>query len=140
MYHLSVDPYLGDPFFDVFFPVNTLVFGFAGAGEFSSVAVVLSLRGRPEVRLAIVEGVMIYMVREQAIADLDDFPVHEYEFVLSCLWIHVLPCDVKRAVSRSPCFPFVFAEALVIFGVHNGIPGLHQTDASEGVAVAHPAI
>ena len=84
MYHLFVNPYLGDPFFDARFPIDSLVSGFGRHGEFSPVAVVLRLRGRAQVRLAIVEGVVIYVVGEQAVADFDDFPVHEYDGVLSC--------------------------------------------------------
>jgi len=140
MYYLSVDPYLGYPFVDVFLPVHTFVFRVALPGEFSPVSVVLCLRCRPEVRLPIVEGVMIYMVREQAIADLDDFPVHEYECELSSFRLQGLSCGVKRASSRSPCFPFVFAQAFVIFGIHDGVLRLGHADAPEGVAVARPAV
>ena len=140
MYYLSVDPYLGHPLFDVRFPVDTFVFRIALPGEFPSVAVVLCLRCRPEVRFSIVDAVMIYMVREKAISDFDDFPVHEYECELSSFWLQGLPCGVKRAFSRSPCFPFVFAQTFVIFGIHDGVPGLYQADAPEGVAVARPAV
>jgi len=83
---------------------------------------------------------MIYMVHEQSITDFDDFPVHEYEGELSFRREQGLSCGVKRAVSRSPCFPFVFAQTFVIFGIHDGVPWLRQADASEGVAVARPAI
>jgi len=83
MYHLPVDSYLGDPFFDMRFPIDSLVFGIAPAGEFPPVAVVLRLRSGAEVRLAIIDAVVVYMVGEQAVGDLDYFAVHEYEGVLS---------------------------------------------------------
>ena len=140
MYHLFVDPYLGHPLFDVFLPVNSFVFRITLPGEFPPVAVVLRLRCRPEVCLSIVNGFVIYMVHEQSITDGDDFPVHEYEGELSFCRVSGLSCDIKRAVSRSPCFPFVFAQTFVIFGVHDGVPWLRQADASESVAVARPAI
>jgi len=140
MYHLSVDSYLGHPFFDVLLPVNSFVFRIALPGEFSPVAVALRGRCRPEVCLSIVDAVMIYMVDEQAVIDFDDFPVHEFECELSTFRLQGLPCGVKRAVSCPPCFPFVFAQTFVIFGVHDGVPRLHQADAPEGVAVARPAI
>jgi len=80
------------------------------------------------------------MVDEQAVTDFDDFPVHEYEGELSLIGEPGLSCGVKRAVSRSPCFPFVFAQAFVIFGIDDGVPWLGHADASESVAVASPAI
>ncbi len=64
MYHLSVDPYLSHPFFDVFLPVNSFVFRITCPGEFPSVAIVLRLRCRTEICLSIVKSFVIYMVDE----------------------------------------------------------------------------
>jgi hypothetical protein len=83
---------------------------------------------------------MIYMVGEQSLTDFDDFPLHEYEGELSFSRVPGLSCGVKRAASRSPCFPFVFVKTFVIVGIHDGIPWLGQADAPESVAVARPAI
>ena len=140
MYHLPVDPYLGDPFIDVLLPVNAFVFRVALPGEFPPVSIALRGRCLPEVRISIVEAVVIYVVGEHSVGDFDDFPLHENERELSLIRQPCLSCGVKRAVSRSPCFPFVFVQTFVIFGVHDCVPWLDHADAPESVAVASPAI
>ena len=140
MYHLPVNSYLCDPFIDVLLPVHTFVFRIALPGEFPPVTIALCGRCRPEVCLSIVDTVVIYMVGEQSLTDFEDFPLHENKFVISSVRPPFLSCGVKRGFSRSPCFPFVFIQTFVIFGVHDGVPWLHHADASESVAVASPAI
>lgn len=143
----TVDADAGAPALHVIGPVDAFVFRarvpFETAGrpavKLSSVPDVLRVRRGAEVGLTIVKAVMVDVVAEHAGRDSDDQMVHlevpAFFFLAVGQRVHGVP-GVRALVG----VPFDPAKPVVVFGIDEGELALGQRDASERVAVAHPAI
>lgn len=74
-----VHPYLSKPPLVSLVPANTLVYRGGSFARLSSVLRVLPPRRHPQIRLAIIQPVMIDMVHHQPAPDLYNLPVHPDE-------------------------------------------------------------
>jgi len=109
----------------------------AGVFSFFRVAVVLGAGRGAEVRLSIVEAVMIDVVNDTARGDFYYTAVHvNGGRVFSCRGVAL---GVKSVAVLSNV-PFVFAEPIVIFGVNDGKLALCKGYPAERIAVAEAAI
>lgn len=135
----SVDADSGAPSLHVPGPVDTLVLRAGGPVEFSSVPDILGVCCGPQVRLAIVQAVVIDMVAEHPVRDVDNKVVHLNIFS-GCVFA------VGQRVNGVPCVralvgvPFVLHQALVISRIDDGILALRQRDFPIGVAAAQTTI
>ena len=102
------------------------------------VVAVLHASRRPEVGFSIVQAVMVDMVDELPVTGVHNHPVHRYALMPAFTDCSTSCCVVA---SRKPrCLPFVFGQAVVVFGVDDGVLSLRQSYSSEGIAVAEAAI
>ncbi len=81
---------------------------------------------------------MVYMVNEKMVGRVDNLTVHlnRPPFVFADPYT---PGGII-CIFELFCMPFVFAQWLVIFGVHNGVLALSERYAAKGVAVVDAAV
>ena len=135
-----IDADNGAPSFFLFVVPDASVFG-SGVFLFwiTCVLCVFSGRGRTQVGLAIVQAAMVDMIDEQALRDVDNFPVHRDGYVPFFLG---QPLVAGRIGCVRPFaeLPFVFFEPLVVVRVDDGEFALGQWDSPVRVAAAKPTV
>ena len=133
---IAVGGYFGDELLFAGVEAYTFILR-AGVFSFLRIAVVLGAARGAEVRLSIVEAVMVDMVNDIARGDFYYTTVHvNGGGYFSCGGVAL---GVKGAAVFGNV-PFVFAEPFVIFGVNDGKHTLCQGYAAERIAVAEAAI
>ena len=135
---LAVKAYLDLPFFSFFLEAHPLVFRGWILCEMYAVVGVLPVIGRPEVRIAIIEAVMVDVIDEKMIGRVENLAVHLDMFPLFITDMN--PADGIIRVFGLVGVPFVFAQPLEIFRVDDGVLSLCQRYPAESVAVARPAV
>ncbi len=90
--------------------------------------------GGAEVGFAIVPAVMIDMVHVEVLRHVDDLAVHRYGQPLLQYRRPLAPYGVVCTLPFAGV-PFVLAEPVVVFGIHDGVFSLREGDSSESVAV-----
>ena len=125
----------GPPALHVLCPVNTFIFRARRPFEFAPVPDVLVGRCRAQIRLAVVQAVMVDVVAAHAVRDIDNQVVHIG--VSSRLFFAVgQGADGVPCVHTFLCVPFIPAQAFIIFRVDDGEFPPCQRDFSKGIAVA----
>ena len=135
----AIDADAGAPSLHIVRPVDALVFRARVRFELPPVPDVLRVRCRPEVRLSIVQAVMVDVVAEHAGGNIDEKIVHLEIFSLFLF-------SVRQRVHGVPCaraflgVPLVCPQPVVIFGIDDGEFTARQRDFPESVAVTYPPI
>jgi hypothetical protein len=124
----------GTPSFLLFVVPDAPVFRGGVDLGIAGVSGVVGGSGGAEVGLAIVPAVMVDVVDVEAVRHVDDLAVHRYGQPLFELRRPLAPYGVVGAVAIADV-PFVLAEAVVVFGVHDGVFALREGDSAESVAV-----
>ena len=136
---LAIRADLGDPAFFPAVPGDAFVSGGAGLSDSSGVAVVLGAGGRADIGLAIVQAVMIDVVRHHAGRDLYYLAVHVNGNAGPFCAERGVALGVK-GVAVLGDVPLVLVQSLVVIGIHDGEFALGQAYPAKGVAVAKPTI
>ena len=135
----AIDADAGAPSLHIVRPVDALVFRARVRFELPPVPDVLRVRCRPEVRLSIVQAVMVDVVAEHAGGNIDEKTVHLEIFSLFLF-------SVRQRVYRVPGaraflgVPFVGPQPVVIFGIDDREFSTRKRDFPESVAVPDPPI
>jgi hypothetical protein len=132
---IAVGGYFGNELLFAGVEAYTFVFR-AGVFSFFRVAVVLGSGRGAEVRLSIVEAVMVYVVNDAALGDFYYTAVHVDGARVFFCWGVALGITSVAVLSNTPS---VFAELFVIFGVNDCKLALCQGYAAERIAVAEAA-
>jgi hypothetical protein len=129
----------GSPSFLLFVVPDAPVFRGGVDLGIAGVSGVVGGRGGAEVGLAIVPAVMVDVVGVEAVRHVDDLAVHRYGQPLFERRRPLAPDGVVCAVAIADV-PFVPAEAVVVFGVHDGVLALREGDPAECVAVTQLSV
>ena len=118
---------------------NALVFGTEGfVPAFCLIAVILSLSGRTQIGISIIQAVAIDVIHEQMVGEFAYLTMHEYLATFSIFGFD--RTYSVRTFSFCSYVPFVFRQAPVIVRVDDCILALRQRYPAEGVAVANPPV
>jgi len=120
-------------------PVDALVFRARVRFELPPVPDVLRVRCRPQVRLSIVQAVMVDVVAEHAGGNIDEKTVHLEIFSLLLFSVRQRVYGVPGARAFLGV-PFVGPQPVVIFGIDDGEFSTRQRDFPESVAVPQTPI
>jgi hypothetical protein len=135
----SVKANRGTPSFPAFVEPDASIFGAGASLGIAGVSGVVGGSSGAEVGLAIVPAVMVDVVHVEVVRHVDDLAVHRYGQPLSELRRPLAPDGVVGAVAIAGV-PFVPAEAVVVFGVHDGEFALREGDPAESVAVTQLSV
>ena len=135
----SINADCGSPFSGLFVIPDTPIF--RGGVDFGIAGVSGVVGGRcgAEVGFAIVPAVVVDVVDEEPFRDVEHFAVHRYCQPLFQFRRPLAP-DGVICIAPHADVPFVFAEAVVIVGVHDGVFSLREGDAAERVAVTELSV